>query len=128
MRLVSTLYGVAATAVLLFHLGWLLFVIVGALVTRGRIALTALHGAALAWGLIVEIGPWPCPLTALEQALWRRADREGYSGGFLLHYLDRMIYPGVPEWILAVGAVVVCSVNAAAYGRRFVRWRKGRSA
>ena len=91
--------------------------------TRGRRVFTALHLVALIWALLVEVGPWPCPLTALEQALWRRADAEGYSGGFLLHYLDRLIYPGVPEWILTAGAVLVVAVNVVVYRRRFRRRR-----
>jgi hypothetical protein len=98
-----------------------MFVVFGALVTRGRRVFTALHLAALVWGLLVEVGPWPCPVTALEQALWRRADAAGYSGGFLLHYLDRLIYPGVPEWILTLGAAVVVTVNVGVYMRRVRR-------
>jgi hypothetical protein len=120
---VSTVYGSAALGVLLFHVAWLLFVVFGALVTRGRRVFTALHVAALTWALLVEAGPWPCPLTALEQALWTRADAEGYSGGFLLHYLDRLIYPGVPEWILTAGAVVVVIANVVVYLQRFWRSR-----
>jgi hypothetical protein len=120
---VSTVYGSAALGVLLFHVAWLVFVVFGALVTRGRRVFTALHLAALAWALLVEVGPWPCPLTALEQALWSHADAEGYSGGFLLHYLDRLIYPGVPEWILVAGAAVVISANSVVYMRRFRRSR-----
>lgn len=100
-----------------------MFVVFGALVTRGRRFLTALHLAALIWALVVEVGPWPCPLTALEQGFWRRADAAGYSGGFLLHYLDRLIYPGVPEAVLTAGAAVVVAVNVVVYVHRFRKLR-----
>ena len=61
------MYAFGAAAMLVLHLAWLVFVIFGALVTRGRPVLTGLHLAALLWGIAVEVGPWPCPLTAAEQ-------------------------------------------------------------
>ncbi|MGB7134511.1 MAG: DUF2784 family protein, partial [Acidobacteriaceae bacterium] len=47
-----------AALVLAIHLTWILFVIFGALVTRGRPWLTGFHLASLVWGIVVEVGPW----------------------------------------------------------------------
>jgi hypothetical protein len=56
-----------AAAVLVLHLAWIIWAILGALWTRGRPWLTAFHVLSLIWGIIVEVGPWPCPLTLAEQ-------------------------------------------------------------
>ena len=114
------LYGAAAAGVLGLHLLWLLFVIFGALLTRGRAGLTALHLLALAWGIAVELGPWPCPLTALEQGLLQAAGAGGYTRSFLAHYLDRLVYPDIPERVLVTSAVGVCILNLGVYLSRFM--------
>ncbi|HUA93497.1 MAG TPA: DUF2784 domain-containing protein, partial [Terracidiphilus sp.] len=85
-----------ATLILYFHLLWLALVIFGALWTRGRPVLTALHILALVWGIVVEIGPWPCPLTLAENYFESQAGVTPYQGGFLLHYLDAIVYPHLP--------------------------------
>ena len=77
-----------AALILAVHLVWLALVIFGALWTRGRPVWSALHILALVWGVIVEVSPWPCPLTLAEQYFEGRFGRPLYQGGFLLHYLD----------------------------------------
>src|SRR5580700_5050653 len=95
----GALYPVAfaldAVLALATHLTWILFVIAGAFFTRGRPRLTTLHIASLLWGMAVESGPWPCPLTLAENFFEARAGVRPYSGGFLLHYLDRIVYPNL---------------------------------
>jgi hypothetical protein len=39
------------------HLVWLFWVILAALVTRGRRSLTVLHILSLLWGIAVEVSP-----------------------------------------------------------------------
>ncbi|MGP8259066.1 MAG: DUF2784 family protein [Acidobacteriaceae bacterium] len=69
-----------ATSVLLLHLAWIGLLIFGALWTRGRPFRTALHVLALVWGIVVEVGPWPCPLTLAEQYYEGRAGVQPYQG------------------------------------------------
>ena len=106
---------------LLVHLAWILWVIVGALFTRGRPFLTAFHFGSVIWGVIVETGPWPCPLTLAEQMLESRAGVDPYNGGFLIHYLDATVYPNIPESWLVYFGVTVCLGNLAIYARRAIR-------
>ena len=122
------MYTALADAVLTVHLTWITFVILGALFTRGRRALTGIHLVSLVWGIIVEAGPWPCPLTLLENFFERKAGAgpyQGglYQGGFLLHYLDAVVYPDIPAWLLVTLGIGVCAINLAVYGRRFARNR-----
>lgn len=112
--------------VLAVHLVWILWVIVGAFFTRGRPWLTAFHLASLAWGVIVDAGPWPCPLTMLEQSLETKAGMAVDHGSFLVHSLDAIVYPNVPVAVIIWGAIGVCCANLLIYGYRLVRWKQQR--
>jgi hypothetical protein len=117
-----------AVAVLCLHLAWILWAIVGALWTCGRPWLTALHVLSLIWGIIVEVGPWPCPLTLAEQWLEARAGMHPWTGGFLVHSLETAIYPDLPAWLVTGFGVAVCAFNLCIYARRFWRGPASRSA
>jgi hypothetical protein len=112
--------------VLAIHLAWIFWVIVGAFFTRGRPWLTAFHLASLAWGVIVDSGPWPCPLTMLEQGLETRAGMPVFHGSFMVHSLDAIVYPNVPVAVILWGATAVCCVNLLIYGYRLACWLQRR--
>lgn len=107
--------------VLAIHLAWILWVITGALFTRGRPYLTGLHLASLGWGILVEIGPWPCPVTVLEQHLESRAGIHSYSGSFIVHYLDAIVYPNLSVSLIVWAGVAVCAINLLIYLGRMVQ-------
>jgi hypothetical protein len=108
----------AAILVLLAHLAWIVLVIFGALWTCGRPVWSALHILALLWGIAVEAGPWPCPLTLAEQFFEARAGLTAYQGSFLLHTLDGIVYPNVPAWVVTIIGVAVCALNLGIYALR----------
>ena len=122
---VGGFYSALATLVLFVHVLFILWVVFGAFVARSRPLLRWLHIASLIWGVLTEILPWPCPLTLLENWLEQRAGVEPYQGGFLLHYLDKFVYPDLPASALVVAAVIVCVLNLAFYAR--ITW-SGRRA
>jgi Protein of Unknown function (DUF2784) len=111
----------AAIALLILsaHLVWIAWVIFGALWTRGRPLWSALHILALFWGIVVEAGPWPCPLPLAETYFETRIGASVHHGGFLLHYLDAIVYPNVPDWAVTVAGVAVCIFNLGIYLWRF---------
>lgn len=115
-----------AALVLAIHLVWILWVVVGTFFTRGRPGWTAFHLASLVWGIIVEVGPWPCPVTLLEQSLEARAGEAVWHSSFLVHYLDAAIYPRLPVWLIIASGVAVCSANIIVYLVRFVLWMRRR--
>jgi len=114
-------YAGLAAAVLALHLLWIIWIVLGWVLTRGRRVLTAIHVASLGWGIAVELGPWPCPLTLLEQWLEDRAGAGAYQQGFLVHYLDKLVYPDLPEQVVGWVGATVCLVLLGVYGRRFVQ-------
>lgn len=113
----------AAILVLFVHLLWIALVICGALWTRGRPVWTTLHILSLLWGIAVEAGPWPCPLTLAEQYFEAHAGFVAYQGSFLLHVLDAVVYPNIPDWLITVFGVSVCVFNLGIYGWRFRKYR-----
>jgi len=118
-------YHFLAVAVLILHLLWILWVILGALVTRGRPALRYFHIASLIYGIFIEVTPWPpCPLTVLEQWLEERAGLVPYHEPFLVHYLEAVIYPDIPALLLVGCAVTVCIFNLGIYVARYRREKK----
>jgi hypothetical protein len=108
-------YAILASLVLALHLLFILWLIFGALFTRRRPILRWIHLVSLAWGIVFEIGPWSCPLTSLESWLRDRAGLGGYQGGFLLHYLDALVYPNISPTFLITAGVAVCLFNLAIY-------------
>jgi len=110
-----------AILVVAVHAAWLFLVIFGALWTRRRPVWSAIHILALVWGIVAEVGPWPCPLTVAEEYFEARAGAAAYHGSFVLHYLEAIVYPNLPGWIVAGAGVAVCAVNLGVYGWRI--WR-----
>ena len=111
-------YSALAISVLFLHALFILWVVFGALLTRARPILRWLHIASLVWGILTELLPWPCPLTALENWLEGKAGVEPYQGGFLLHYLDKLVYPDISSTMLTMAGVIICALNLGFYGRQ----------
>lgn len=119
-------YETLAVAVLVLHLLWIAWVVLGALLTRNRPQLRLFHIGSLIYSILIEILPWPpCPFTVLEQWLEARAGIDPYRGPFLVHYLDATVYPDIPVMVLIVCAVTVCLFNLGVY---IVRYRRRQAA
>jgi hypothetical protein len=114
-------YSVLAGVVLTLHLLFILWIAFGAIVTRRRAVLRWLHLGSLVWGILIDILPWTCPLTWAENWLETQAGIAPYQGGFLLHYLDALVYPDIPPGFLTGLGVAVCVVNLGIYAVRFHR-------
>lgn len=76
-------YRVAADAVVVFHLLFIVFVLFGGLLVLRRPWLALLHVPAAAWGTAVEFLHLYCPLTPLENTLRSNAGGQGYTGASL---------------------------------------------
>ncbi len=118
------LWRMAADALVLVHLGFILFVLLGGLLLLRWPRLIWLHIPAVAWGIVVECLHLGCPLTPWENQLRLAAGQAGYDGGFIEHYLIPLIYPAglTPKIQLYLGAIVVL-VNLSVYAWLIWRWR-----
>ena len=117
-------FRMAADAVLVLHLLFVVFVVLGGLAVLRWPRLAWLHVPAAIWGVLIEFGGWICPLTPLENSLRERGGEVGYTGGFIDHYVTSFIYPdGLTRPMqFAIGALVLV-INVYVYWRL---WRKHR--
>lgn len=114
-------YLLLADAVLLLHLAFIVFVVVGALAVWRWPRLAWLHVPALAWGAYAVIAGAICPLTPLENALRAAGGGTVYAPSFIEHYLLPIVYPDAVQGeagralqvALGLGVVVL---NAVLYG------------
>ena len=86
-------YSFLADVVLLVHLAFILFVVLGILVVWRFSRLIWLHIPAAIWAGLIEITGYVCPLTPLENILRDLSGQAGYHGSFVEHYLVPIIYP-----------------------------------
>ena len=119
--------GLLADAVLVIHGVFIAWAALGALAVWRRPRLALLHLPALAWAVWIEISGKICPLTPLENSLRRAAGEAGYSGGFIEHYLGRIIYPaGLTREAQWTVAGVLALFNIVVYGLMVARARAKR--
>lgn len=119
------IYRIAADCVLLLHLAFTLFAVLGGLLVLRRPSLLWLHIGAVFWGVVIELANWICPLTPLENFLRERGGEAGYAGGFIEHYIAMFLYPEnltiALRYLLGLGLV---AVNLLIYG--YIFWTRRR--
>ena len=117
-------YLLVADLILLGHVLFVLFVVLGlALILIGKLIdwswvrnpwFRLGHLAAIS---IVALQSWLgriCPLTTWEMALRARSGEGVYSGSFVTHWLESLLYFQAPEWVFTVcytafAAIVIAS-------------------
>jgi cytochrome c biogenesis protein CcdA len=113
------IFKVAADLVVLFHLSWILFILFGALIGRRIVWVKWLHIGALIFSLLLQLFRWVCPLTYLEVWLRRQHDPAlGYTGDFLAHYAERLVYLQVSPLVVFIATLLVVGLSVWAYARK----------
>jgi hypothetical protein len=111
-------YRLLADLVLLLHLGFILFVVLGGFAVARRPWLAWLHLPCVGWGAAVELMGWYCPLTPLENHFLRLAGETGYGSDFIQHYLLAGIYPeGLSREVQIGLGLAALLLNGVIYGR-----------
>ena len=118
------IYRALADLVLVVHLAFVLFVVLGGLLVLRWPRVALLHVPAAIWGVLIEYSGWICPLTPLENSFRTRGGEAGYSGGFIQHYLQPVLYPGgLTRGTQIVFGSLALILNLAAYGILVSRMR-----
>jgi hypothetical protein len=120
----SLVYQFLADGVVMLHLAFILFVMLGGLAIPAWPRMAWVHLPCVLWGAMVELAGWICPLTPLENLLRGRAGLGPYGGDFVIRLIEPVIYP---HWLnreiqLALGTLVVL-VNLCVYGLVIYRMR-----
>ncbi len=127
MQTGNALAGFAADLLVVAHLAFIGFVLLGGLLALRWRWVPWVHLPAAVWGATVEFTGWICPLTPLENRLRAAAGESGYDSGFIEHYLLPLLYPAglTPAIQLWLGGLVI-AVNVAVYTVVWLRSRTPR--
>ncbi len=120
-------FRIAADLVVLIHFAFVLFVVLGGLLSLYRRWWAWLHLPAALWGALIEFAGWICPLTPLENWLRLQAGGGAYEGSFIQHYIVPVLYPAglTREMQVGLGLGVVV-LNLVIYWRVFSPKRQAR--
>jgi len=111
------LYGILADIVVLIHLGFVFFAVLGGVLLAWRRWIVWLHLPAFLWAIWIEISGGICPLTPLENWLRIKAGQAGYEGDFVATYLLPLLYPaGLTRKLQFIFAIMVIGINVILYG------------
>ena len=118
------IYRALADLVLVVHLAFVFFVVLGGLLVLRWPWVAFLHIPAAIWGVLIEYTGGICPLTPLENSLRQSGGEAGYAGGFIQHYIQPALYPGglTRETQIVLGTLALL-VNLIAYGLVIARMK-----
>ena len=119
------IYRALADLVLVVHLAIVVFVVLGGLLVLRWPRAAWLHVPAAIWGVLIEYTGWICPLTPLENSFRARGGEAGYSGGFIEHYIQPLLYPaGLTRSTQVVLGSLALVLNLTAYAIVVSRMRR----
>ncbi|MDV5168646.1 DUF2784 domain-containing protein [Photobacterium rosenbergii] len=120
------MYRILADLVVIFHLLFIIFALLGGLLVIWRNIMVLVHIPAVLWVSVLSFKGWICPLTPLENQLRLAAGGEGYPGGFVEHYLIPVIYPaGFSFDVQIVLGITALMINFVIYAFVYY-WEKRR--
>lgn len=110
------MYSFLANVVVLIHFAFILFVLLGGLMVLHNKRIAWLHIPAVLWGVTIILVGGICPLTPLENWLREQAYEAVYSGDFIAHYLEAMIYPqALTRRLQIMLGLATVAINVAIY-------------
>jgi hypothetical protein len=109
----------------MIHLAFIFFVVLGGVLVVYWPKIIWLHIPCIIWGIVIEMIGFICPLTPFENYLRLRAGQAPYSGDFVIHYIEPLIYPeGLSREVQIVLGLLVIIINIFVYGLFFVRKKR----
>ena len=110
-------YGIFTDIVVLIHLTFVFFAVLGAVLIIWWRWIIWLHLPAFLWAIWIEFTGGICPLTPLENWVRIQAGQGGYEGDFVATYLLPVLYPaGLTCNVQFMLGMMVIVINVAIYG------------
>lgn len=105
-------YKLVADLVVVVHVGYVLFVVLGELLILFGIVcrwewirnfwFRGLHLGAIAIVVAESLAGFVCPLTTLEAWLRRQAGQATYRGDFIGHWAHELLFYDAPPWVFTL--------------------------
>ena len=135
------LYRILADIIVVIHFVWILFMLIGFILTLcgffwksffDRWLFRTLHLFGIAYVSLLAIMGKYCPLTLWENILRAKyAPALTYPGSFMIHYAEKLVYPDInpliiriPTTFIAVFTVVIFIIKPPAKIRRIFRMKR----
>ncbi len=117
-------YRLAAVVVVVVHLAFVAFVLVGGFVAWRRPSILRFHIPAVALSAVLALAGLDCPLTELEKWLLAQAGEVPYREGFISHYLVEPVYPpGTTPTVRLILRIATVAIIVVAYAGYLLRRR-----
>jgi Protein of Unknown function (DUF2784) len=117
---------IAADAVMAIHFAFIAFALLGSFLLLRWPKVIWLHLPALARGAYIELTGNICPLTPLENHFRALAGESTYGDGFIVHYLEPIIYPsGLTRVGQYLALAILLATNLTGYALFWRRRRRG---
>jgi hypothetical protein len=114
-----------ADLVVLIHLAFVIFAVLGALLIFKWRWIILLHLPAAFWAIYIEISGGICPLTPLENSLRSNSGESAYSGGFIEYYVLPVLYPsGLTKDVQLLLGITLLMINMIIYWLFFRQARR----
>lgn len=118
-------YKLTADIIVVLHFIWIIFMLMGFFLTiygfyRKKFfdwwLFRTLHLLGILFvGMLTALRRF-CPLTILENLSRVKYDPEStYPGSFIVHYIERLVYPDVNQTLLRIGTVLVAAFILVTY-------------
>jgi len=116
---------VLADSIMVIHLAWIVFMLVGFVLTIRafwcpnffeRWLFRSIHLLGILFVAALEILNKYCPLTIWENALRRHDDpNTDYPGSFIIGHLEELIYPDVSPLVVVIPTIVIAVFTLAVF-------------
>ncbi len=113
------LYRILADMVVLSHFLWILFLLFGVFIGVRYKTVRIIHFSGWVFAIVLQVFDWYCPLTHLE--VWLRGKYDpalSYSGSFIIHYIEKIVYIGVSPRMILVSSILLFSITSWLYFRK----------
>ena len=109
-------YRILADIVVLIHLCFMVFSVLGGLLVLRWKWWACVHIPAVLWAALIEFRGWLCPLTPIENWLRQAGGAASYKAGFIEHYVVPIIYPSsLTQKMQITLGILVLTINLCIY-------------
>ncbi len=118
-------YKILADAIVIIHFGWILFMLLGFVLTLrsffrkdfwDRWLFRTIHLFGIMYVSSLAIMRRDCPLTLLENALRAKYDPSvAYPGSFMVYYVEKFVYPDVNLWLILIPTAFIAIFSIIIY-------------
>ena len=118
-------YRLLADFVVILHLAFIVFVILGGIIIIWWRKAGWIHLPSVVWAGWIEFSGGICPLTPLENWLRIQGGQATYPVDFVDKYIMPLVYPpGLTRGIQIGLAAIVIFINGLLYGYLYLSWKR----